>query len=115
MSSPLARSRRGEQPLARGLEAGRRDERAGVEQGAHLPLGLGEGAAETLELLGEYLHARGMEVLTAYAPEEAVALARSVPIDVVFVELAEGGVTLGCLHLPIVNNVQEIELRRGRV
>ena len=46
---------------------------------------------DTLELLGEYLHARGMEVLTAYAPEEAVALARSVPIDVVFVEVAEGG------------------------
>lgn len=53
---------------------------------------------DTLELLGEYLHARGMEVLTAYAPEEAVALARSVPIDVVFVELTDSGGGIALVH-----------------
>ena len=53
---------------------------------------------DTLELLGEYLHARGMEVMTAYAADEAVALARSVPVDVVFTEVAEGGGGLQLVH-----------------
>ena len=45
---------------------------------------------DTLELLGEYLGARGMEVLTAYAAEEAVSLVRSMSVDAVFVEVDEG-------------------------
>ena len=45
---------------------------------------------DTLELLGEYLGARGMEVLTAYAADEAVALVRSMSVDAVFVEVDEG-------------------------
>ena len=53
---------------------------------------------DTLELLGEYLHARGMDVLTAYGADDAVALARSVPIDVVFTELTQSGAELSLVH-----------------
>jgi len=53
---------------------------------------------DTLELLGEYLHARGMDVLTAYAADEAVALARSVPVDIVFTEVTDGGGGLQLVH-----------------
>lgn len=45
---------------------------------------------DTLELLGEYLGARGMNVLTVYAADEAVALVRSISVDAVFVEIGEG-------------------------
>lgn len=53
---------------------------------------------DTLELVGEYLRARGMEVLTAYAPEEAIALVRSMPVDAVFSEVGEGASGLPLIH-----------------
>jgi|GEM_PF-1160109 len=53
---------------------------------------------DTLELLGEYLGARGMEVLTAYAAEEAIALVRSAPVDAVLTEIGGGSSGLELIH-----------------
>ncbi len=53
---------------------------------------------DALELLGEYLRARGFDVMTAYAPEEAVALIRSVPVDVVVADLDAGAAALQLVH-----------------
>lgn len=53
---------------------------------------------DTLELLGEYLGARGMEVLTAYAADEAVALVRSITVEALFVEVGDGGSELALIR-----------------
>jgi DNA-binding response OmpR family regulator len=53
---------------------------------------------DTLELLGEYLSARGMQVLTAYAAEEAVALVRSMSVDAVLTRVGEGSAGLELVH-----------------
>lgn len=45
---------------------------------------------DALELLGEYLQARGFDVLSAYVPDEAVALVRGLHVDVVLCEVGFG-------------------------
>ena len=54
---------------------------------------------DTLELVGEYLTARGMAVHTAYAPDEAIALVRSVSVDAVLTEVVSGTSGLDLVRL----------------
>lgn len=42
---------------------------------------------EILELLGEYLNARGYQVLTAYDGEDALQMVRSGPVDIVLTDM----------------------------